>query len=360
MMNMNMGRALRVAAGWCLLGLAPCAHAQSLTFFGTGAADADRVKIQIGDLDTSAATNTFHRLADVGATDFTIEFWLKPAAGNGDMASACSTGTSAGNYNWINGNIVYDRDRFNQGRAFGISLMSGRIAFGVKNASNQVLTICSATDLRDGRWHHVAVQRRISDGWLWLYVDGVLRADADGPGNDISYPDDGVPGTFCNNGSTACVNSDPYIVLGAEKHDVGAGFPSYRGGFTELRISRVLRYADNFTVPSTPFTPAVDTVALYHFDEGGGTVVNDTASAGGAPSNGLVRFTDNTATRPAWSDDSPFGAPTPPPGPSPSPGAGDGGGGAFDLLMAAVAALCLVARALRRRVSTNITTTGIL
>lgn len=358
---MNVGTALRWAVLLCLLGVAAGGQAQSITFFGTGAADADRVKIQIGDLDTSAATSTFHRLADVGATDFTIEFWLKPANGNGNMAGACGAGTSAGNYNWINGNIVYDRDRFNQGRAFGLSLMSGRIAFGAKNGLNQVLTICSTADLRDGRWHHVAVQRRISDGWLWLYVDGVLRADADGPGGDISYPDDGVPGAFCNDGSAACVNSDPYIVLGAEKHDVGAEFPSYRGGFTELRISTVLRYADNFTVPNAPFTPSADTVALYHFNEGGGTVVNDTASASGVASNGVVHFTDNTAMRPAWSDDSPFATAAPPPGPSPSPSPGSGGGGgAFDFLMAMAAATCLLARALRHRVSTNITTTGIL
>ena len=78
----------------------------------------------------------------------------------------------------------------------------------------------------DNQWHHVAVQRRRSDGFLSLYVDGTLQASADGPDGDVSYPDNGVPGNFCGG---PCTNSDPFLVLGAEKHDAGAAFPSYEG-----------------------------------------------------------------------------------------------------------------------------------
>ena len=78
---------------------------------------------------------------------------------------------------------------------------------------------------------------------------GVGGRQGDGPDGDISYPDDGVPGNFCGG---PCNNSDPFLVIGAEKHDAGAAYPSYRGRFDELRVSSVLRYAANFPRPRSP------------------------------------------------------------------------------------------------------------
>ena len=75
----------------------------ALRFHGNGVNDIDRVKIQIDDPATTAPGPP----ADVGATDFTLEFWFRAlAAENPAPAVACGA-----NNNWIRGNIVVDRDR---------------------------------------------------------------------------------------------------------------------------------------------------------------------------------------------------------------------------------------------------------
>jgi len=269
----------------------------SLRFFGNGVNDIDRVKIQIDD----PTNNNPGPPADVGATDFTIEFWMRANASE-NPAPAVSCGST---YGWITGNIVFDRDRFAQGRAFGISIGNGRFAFGINGDGTGTTTICGTTNVLDGQWHHVAVQRRRSDGWMWLFVDGNLGAQADGPDGDVSYPDDGVPGNFCGG---PCTNSDPYLVIGAEKHDVGpASYPPYSGWVDEVRLSNTLRYAGNFTRPTQPFTPDANTVGLYHLDEGAGDVITDTSGAPGGPSNGVRRFGGSPAG-PVWSTETPFPA----------------------------------------------------
>jgi glucose/arabinose dehydrogenase len=266
----------------------------SISFGGTGSGDVDRIKIRVDDPANALPGGP----VDVGAGDFTLEYWIKAsAADNTAPAIACGA-----NVNWINGNIVVDRDRYNQDRKFGVSIGNGRIAFGVSGNGTGDRTICGTSNVLDNLWHHVAVQRRRSDGFLWLYVDGTLEASGDGPDGDISYPDDGVPGPFCGG---PCTASDPFLVLGAEKHDAGAAFPSYRGLFDELRISTVLRYLPNFVRPRAPFLADAATVALYHFDEGSGVTAFDTSAATGGPANGEIRRAIPTSA-PAWSTQSPF------------------------------------------------------
>lgn len=281
-----------VAGVLALVVLAPPAAARpgSLRFFGSGVDDIDRVKIRVDDPSTDEEPR---RPADVGARDFTIELWLRAAEGNDAPAVACGA-----NVDWIYGNIVVDRDRFDQGRKFGVSLADGRVVFGVTNARGASRTICGSTDLRDGRWHHVAVQRRRSDGRLWLWVDGTLEARADGPNGDVSYPDDGVPLDRCGG---PCTRSDPFLVIGAEKHDAGPAFPSFHGWVDEIRISRVLRYRRAFRPPSRPFELDRGTAALYHLDEGRGKVVHDERGR----SDGVRRYGGDPAG-PRWSRRTPF------------------------------------------------------
>jgi len=262
----------------------------ALRFHGNGVNDIDRVKIRVDDPTTSLPGPA----ADIGATDFTLEFWLR-ALPEENLAPAIACGA---NDNWRHGNVVVDRDRFNQDRAFGFSLAGGVVAFGLRGDGTGALTICGSSNVLDGRWHHVAVQRRRADGQLGLYVDGVPERLAAGPGGDISYPDDGVPGNFCGG---PCTNSDPYLVLGAEKHDAGPQFPSFAGWLDEMRISNTLRYPpfSSFHRPSGPFVPDAQTVALYHFDEGSGDVIADSSGAAGGPSNGVRRFGGSPAG-PEW------------------------------------------------------------
>jgi hypothetical protein len=254
----------------------------SLRFFGTGSGDIDRVKIAL-DL---------HKPIDL-AGDFTIEGWMKALPGeNTSNAVNCNT-----NDGWILGNIIFDRDIYGAGDYgdYGISRTSGRVAFGLSVGANGN-TICGATNVADGAWHHVAVTRVAASGQLQIFVDGVLDAQGSSASGDVSYRD---------GRATSYPTSDPFLVLAAEKHNAGAAYPSYSGWLDEVRASNNVRYAANFARPSAPFVADANTVALYHFDEGAGNTLNDTSDASGGPSHGVIRF-GGTPTRPEWSTDTPW------------------------------------------------------
>ncbi len=260
----------------------------ALRFYGNGvdAPSLDRVVIPI---DAPA------RPADVGATDFTIEFWLKAVAPENTGAVQC--GANAG---WITGNTVIDRDIFGDGDYgdFGIALGGGRVAFGVSVGTGGT-TLCGSTVVADGSWHHVAAVR-LRTGAMLLFVDGVPDGSTQGPSGDASYRD-GRPSTF---------QFDPTLVLGAEKHDAGAEYPSFSGWLDELRISTTARYSASFSPPVAPFSTDVATAALYHFDEGPAGAcqgaILDVSGAAGGPSSGTCRYGGLTPAGPVYTTDQPF------------------------------------------------------
>lgn len=288
-----MSRAVLVVFSFAMLSCllyAETGRASSLRFPGNAGRLDGRVSIRV-DPQTPA---------DIGSTHFTIDFWMQASRTGNNSGSADGVCDRAG-YDWINGNIILDRDRLSPGptRDFGVSLVSGRIAFGVEPTGGNQYTICSASgaaaDLRDGNWHHIALQRNSSSGELSVYVDGVLHRQAIGPVGDLSYP----------NGETGRDELEPFLVLGAEKY----GFANdYVGLIDELRLSTVLRYSANFTRPSAPYTLDGSTAALYHFDEQSGDVIVD---ENGDRSPG-VRCCSNSV-EPEWVADTPFTA-TPSPG----------------------------------------------
>jgi hypothetical protein len=245
-------------------GPTPGPGARALRFFGTGSGQVDRVKIPLNG-------NT---KANIGAGDFTIEVWIRGNQADNQPAGSCGTSEAA----WITGNIFIDRDVFGGGDFgdFGLSLYDGRVAFGATR-DNSGSTICGSRNVLDGAWHHIAVTRRASDGRLQLYVDGQLDAEAANSGatGNISYR---------VGRGTAYPDSDPYLVLAAEKHDAGSGFPSFNGSLDELRLSTTIRYNGNFTRPAGAFTPDGTTAALYHFNEGSGTTLRDAVGS----SNGRI------------------------------------------------------------------------
>ncbi len=258
----------------------------ALRFFGNGVNDIDRVKIPVNPQNN----------ADFGATDFTLEWWMKTNSGENVARTGCGTGNDA----WINGNIIFDRDIWGDGDYgdFGVSLFNGRVAFGLNNGSSGA-TICGSRNVADGQWHHVAVQRRLSDGYLWMYVDGVLDASVDGPNGNISYRDNRSSG----------YSNDPFFVIGAEKHDAAVEYPSYSGFIDEVRVSRVIRYSTAFSRPTNTFSSDSNTLLLYHFDEGTGSVLRDSSTVG-VPVNGQLRVGGNPVG-PIWTtSDVPLGGPT--------------------------------------------------
>jgi hypothetical protein len=266
----------------------------SLRFHGDISPDVNRIKIRVDP----------HVPADVGATDFTIDFRIKLASGNTSGTVQCGNNT-----NWIYGDIIIDRDRYTAPRAYGVSLGAGRIVWGIVGTSTgsaNSITLCSNRSLNDGQWHHVALARRRSDGFLWIYVDGVLAGSGDGPDGDISYP----------NGASSSATNDPYIVIGAEKHyTTGDGWREFRGWLDELRISTSLRWTQNFTPPSQPHVADGSTVLLLHMDDGSGLVARDSSTSG---TNAQLFYGGSPNPGPTWSSDTPFGA-APPPPPPPAP-----------------------------------------
>jgi len=154
---------------------APSASGYSLRFFGTGANEADRVKIK---LDARA------KPVDVGAADFTIEFWLKASAGDNTQPAIIP----GANVDWINGNIILDNDTSGTPDTgdYGFSLAGGFVAFGCERAGGGARTILGSTDVADGAWHHIALTRSATTGLLTLWVDGVADASGTGPTGNLS------------------------------------------------------------------------------------------------------------------------------------------------------------------------------
>jgi alpha-tubulin suppressor-like RCC1 family protein len=272
---------------------------RSVRFGGTGAGRADRIEIAV-DPPTPV---------DVGAGAFTIELWLKATtADNPTGTPTCG----AGQYGWISGHVLVDRDRYPlsgpDGRDFGASVSSaGEVAFGAENASGTSATACtdlSGEGVLDGTWHHLALQRTTA-GELQIWVDGAKRAQIAGPSGDLSYPDDA-------SGARA---TDPYLVFGAEKHDVGPAYPSYRGLMDEIRISDIARYGVEGPRPVTRFVSDPNTVGLYHLDEAGTLAPGSTAVVGDAsghpsgPTPGTLRATADGSLPQRGLTDTPFAPP---------------------------------------------------
>ncbi|MGA9190221.1 MAG: carboxypeptidase regulatory-like domain-containing protein, partial [Anaerolineales bacterium] len=267
----------------------------SLRFEGNGYGNLDRVNIKLDGPP---------RPIDVGG-DFTLEWWMKASAGE-NGSTACTSGDGS----WLSGNTIFDRDISGSGDygEYGISLMNGRLAFGVNNGTTG-FTLCGSSNLANGAWHHVVAQRKTGDGLMQIFVDGTLDAEATGPTGDLSYRDNRTP----------AASRDPYLVLGAEKFDTDNSlYPSFLGWITEIRISNDLRYSGPYPTPSARFATDGSTVGLYHFGEGYGDPIHDTSGASGGPSDGLREY-GGVVNGPEWTYDSPWYEAPPSPTPSPTP-----------------------------------------
>ncbi len=222
--------------------------------------------------------------ADVGSRDFTIEFWLK-AALEDNTANFVECGNNTA---WDQGNLLVDATRFDRSRGFGASLTGNTVVFGTV-LNGQAMSLCGAFDVLDEEWHHVAIERRASNGQLFLFIDGGIQAVAKGPAGDLSYPDDESP-----SGS-----ADPFLVFGAEKHSLGLGYTGY---MDEIRISTKLRYEASFELQTTPFSPDGQTAVLWHLDNGEGLVVDDKAVLDDSPTEGSL-ILHGQPPAPTWSDE---------------------------------------------------------
>lgn len=287
-------RAVGMAAvGGITSGVWAQASEAALRFFGTGQDQQDRVRIRIDDNASGADASA---PCDVGAGSFTVDFWVRGMLEDNNTPHAGGDREHWSN-NWIDGNIVVDRDIWELGpgagqRDWGISLAGGLVRFGTGPGEGGVdldNTIEGGRSVLDGAWHHVAVTRDAGTGRKRIYVDGALDFQSS-PGAstvDISYP---------NGGASQQTQWGPYIVLAAEKHDAGPNYPSFAGYLDEVRVwSRALsgtEIGEVFDLVVDAGAPGL--VAAWRFEEGAGVSASDASAAGspagevieGAPGNG--------------------------------------------------------------------------
>jgi glucose/arabinose dehydrogenase/PKD repeat protein len=287
-----MSRRAWLAVASCLVSAAPLAAQASefaLRFHGTGAAQQDRARLAIDD---DAPGPDASSPCDVGAGSFTLEFWLRGALADNSTANAGGD-VETSDFNWILGNTVVDRDIFGgSGRDFGVSIAGGFVRFGTgpgDSGSNGENTIEGDRNVLDGAWHHVACVRDAASGRKSIYVDGALdfQSSLGVSTADLSYPDDGVP--------TQATPWGPYLVLGAEKHDAGASYPSFDGYFDELRVWSTARSAAEIlaTFERVIAANSAGLVGYFRFEEGAGVVLADTSAAQAPPAELIAALPGN-------------------------------------------------------------------
>lgn len=281
----------------------------ALRFFATGHNQQDRARFQLDD-DLGGAHPDASRKSDIGAGDFTIEFWIKGILSDNPTGPARAAGDYF-DYNWITGNIVIDRDIYGGGAGsdhdFGISLRQGRVEFGTSTGGVDASehTLVGAINVLDGQWRHVALSRDKATGTKRIFVDAVLdRASAANVSTgDLSYPNEGVVGqvTPCGLGPWG-----PFLVIGTEKHDAdwesngcnppeNFAFPGFTGRVDEVRLwttaldqSELMASREVILDPDSP-----GLAAYWRFEEGAGGGLKDQIPGGttgvliqGVPGNG--------------------------------------------------------------------------
>ena len=100
-------------------------------------------------------------------------------------------------------------------------------------------------------WKHVAAVIQ-NDGRSELFINGQKK----GASTSIASP--------CNGGGSGAVGAR----LGGDGSTL---YGQYKGEMDELRISNIVRYDSDFSIPTTPFASDANTILLYHFD---GNLVN--------------------------------------------------------------------------------------
>jgi hypothetical protein len=157
---------------------------------------------------------------------------------------------------WVNpADNVGERMILNKEDVYEIAIVEGIFKTAIRPAEQGWDWISSGEEANvpANAWTHVAITYDMEK--TSLFINGVFMAESDawqGKLNDS-------PDTFKVGRRTR----------GGETHSI------YSGLIDEVRISSVVRYTGDFDIPTAPFEPDGDTVALYHFDETDGTAVQD-------------------------------------------------------------------------------------
>jgi len=101
----------------------------------------------------------------IGGTDFSVVFWVQTAA-------------SGGSPNWYNGIGLVDGEVGGTTDDFGVALVGGKVAFGVGNPDQ---TLLSTRSINNNVWRQVVATRQAGNGAMKIYIDGTLDAAVTGP-----------------------------------------------------------------------------------------------------------------------------------------------------------------------------------
>ena len=246
---------------------------QAVEFDGTGNVNYDRATVSV---DGGEAAN-------IGGGDFTWEMWLKPTSANNNTGST-----------FADANIFADRDNF-QGATGGeyiFSILNDTLHVSLSPTTGSLSydEFEATTAINDNQWHFIAITYDFSTGDVQAYIDGTRE----------------INGTASNSGTLAYVSGgsagDLILELGGEKHEAGADL-GYFGRISETRISDTIRYSGTtHTVPTAQMTDDADTIVLWRFDEGSGTIVENSAGA----DSDLTLILNSGSAPPRWVNDSPY------------------------------------------------------
>ncbi len=166
--------------------------------------------------------------------DFTVEAWVRPDEAPGAIVSKRDPGSDNG---W---HLALDDGGFP--------------FFHVSIGANPLLTADLAVN--DGEWHHVALVYDSGSGQATFFLDGQPDASAALPSPSGAAAAD--------------------LKIGADAASVGDPF---EGLIDDVRISSVARYGIPF-IPDTSLSADADTLGMWTFEEGTGTVAHDVSLSG--------------------------------------------------------------------------------
>ncbi len=101
----------------------------------------------------------------IGATNFSIVFWVR-------------TGATGGGVNWYNGQGLVDGEVSGTTGDFGVALVGSKVGFGIGNPDT---TLTSVANINNNVWHQVAVTRDAGSGAMTICIDGKLDSTLIGP-----------------------------------------------------------------------------------------------------------------------------------------------------------------------------------
>lgn len=149
------------------------------TVFGTPLAT-DGIRGTAMQLD--GATDYFVQPAygqmQLGTSDFSIEMWLR------------STDDAA--YIFHKGSMTRNDAEGTSGKWVGLEYKNGELKFAIDDDATKSEAKCAATDVFDGRWHHLVAVRDRIESKLRLYIDGEMKAEAADNTGDISDNDENI------------------------------------------------------------------------------------------------------------------------------------------------------------------------